>query len=234
MTTWGAFRDRLRRSFLKDEDTGEPDWEDSWSDEQLLDAFVLAQPRFAEHTALPKTAQWSSATEKSPSVYYDLSVDRTFTLPTDAFDDVGYSGRLVILRGNLIIPLLSSANAYYTDPYKTSGTFRVFGDSLIVTADLESTDILQLEYFAYYPDPVLDADVLKIPRWAETAVSYLTAAHAMTVTSVRAAATGEFRSKGEPGVPEQNSWRSQQKWMLDMYEREVAKHPAQSRRIVRD
>lgn len=234
MTTWGAFRDRLRRSFLKDVDTGEPDWEFAWTDEQLLDAFVLAQPRFAEHTAFPKRTQWSAATEKSPGVYYDLSVDRTFVLPTDAFDDVGYSGRLVVLTENLTIPLLSSANAYYTDPYKASGTFRVFGNDLIVAADLEASNILELDYFAYYPDPTADASTLLIPRWAETAVSYLAAAHAMTVTSVRAAATGEFRSKGEPGVPEQNSWRSQQKWMLEMYEREVAKHPAQSRRIVRD
>jgi hypothetical protein len=86
-------------------------------------------------------------------------------------------------------------------------------------------------YYAYYPHPALDADVLTIPQWAYAAVAYGTVVHALSSESLTEASNAADKAAPDRGQPENNSLRQLQKWWIQLYDRELAHYPKQNRTV---
>jgi hypothetical protein len=230
MTTWAAFRNTMRQTMLADLE------EANFTDEVLLDCYTFALDTLCSHTALPKSIEFSDSTVKAtvPStVFYDMSVDTAFQMPTDMFEPLDVSGQIQIAN--------ATGKVSYPDPvkrtrglspYKTMSVpgYWIWPEFILnLTEPAGPGGVLSVDYFAYYPYPSLDADVLPHPRWANTAMQYLAAAHALSSYSVQSASIDRFKDKYDSGNPEQNSLRVQQKHFLEMYERELARRPSQDR-----
>ena len=222
---WSDFRAQVRRSVLYD-DAG-----DNFSDGQLLDAVEWALNAFCAHTALPKTTFWSSDVVKTaPDTMYDMTADRAFALPDDVFDNIEQSGLVYIVR---------NGSAYYLNPapytpglhrfHANPAYFRWPDDTLNVVAGMEESDAIYLRYFAYYPIPADDDDVIPIPQWSRMAVAYLTGAYALGSAATDEAGLARWKDKQSLGQPEVNSLRKQQEHLVKMYERELLRHPQQDR-----
>jgi hypothetical protein len=109
------------------------------------------------------------------------------------------------------------------------GTAAVFVDDVLVTegyawdADeylvLEAAPTINvaLRYYAYYPHPVDDADLLTIPQWAESIVRYRAASHAAIALAFDTANIRQFNTKRDSGTPEHNPLLDQQQWLESMY-----------------
>jgi hypothetical protein len=230
MTTWATFRNTLRQSMLADLD------EANFTDEVLLDCYTFALDTLCAHTALPKSTQFSNTVVKEtvPSVtYYDMSADVAFELPADMYEPLDVSGQLSIVQ--------SDGRVQYPDPVKrtpglspyktlTVPGYWVWPENILNLSEPAGDGaILTVDYFAYYPAPVLDTDQVLHPRWANTAMQYLAAAHALSSYSVQSASIDRFKDKYDSGNPEQNSLRVQQIHFINMYERELARRLPQDR-----
>jgi hypothetical protein len=230
--TWEAFRNTVRRTILRDSDPNaiEPDW----SDELLRDATRWALNTFCSHTALFQSARYDKNTVKIPGdspVYYDMTTDTDFVLPLDVFEDVEISALVCVTNGT---------ERYYIDPLNHTprvsprsnpqgfrllpgNTIRI--ENVVLTADTQLT----IDYFAYYPSPEVDGDLLLIPRWAETALAYLVGAHCMSSAAVSSANINQWKNREDSGTPEHNAFRVMQDQFLKLYERELARYPLQER-----
>lgn len=220
--TWADLRTKIRRSIL--EDTGATP---KWSDDSLLDCVQWALDQFCAHTAYFKSYTIDATTEKSPGVFYDMALDTEFALPDDIFEYREYSVRVVVISDT------GARTILYPVDYSTTNNnvgYRFISNNLIeVNVIMSESDSLYIEYFAYYPEVVDDATEILIPRWAHGAIAYLAGAHAMTQKGISSANIDRWKDKTDAGNPEHNAFRAQQKWLLSMYDNEVAKYSIQDR-----
>lgn len=207
---WSEFRTALRRSFLKDEGAL------TWSNDSLLDICKTALDVLAAHTAVPTGQVLSPASTE-------------YTLPTNLYGVLEETGALYTTDSS------GSVTRWYEATYFPEGTyneylFRTWGNKLILTEAPNTSDTLNLRYFAYYDYPTSDSSVLGIPRWSGLAFSYLMCAIAETPVSMQSANISQWKTKIDSGQPEHNALRVQQEVLYSLYERELARYPRQDRK----
>lgn len=213
MTTWQELRTQIRRTILKD--TAGTRYDDS----VMLDSFTWACQTLCEHTALATSVTYTGAT----ATEYDL--------PGDVYEKLDVAGAVI---------LTEESTPKYLNPvrydeglgsgYETSTAgFYTYGEKLYLTEAPEDTEAeILVRYFAYYPVPAV-TDVLLIPRWAESAISFLTAAYALMSYMTSFAAINQWKEDPEKGVPEQNALRAQSDWLIKQYNTVIARHNRQDR-----
>jgi len=217
--TWSDLRDQVRRSIL-DDDVANEDGDYKWSDEVLRDLCGWALDTFADHTAYASSVIFTPATSVS------------YTLPDNMYD-----GEIFDLTG--VVWLLNSDDkSRYLDPVrytdelderKSEGFYTYPNNTLnLQLEDDPDYDSLHVNYYAYYDHPILDADVINTPQWANTALSYLIGAHALSGGALK---SSQIRRGAKPdtGNPEHNPVMEQQKWFISMYEKELSRYAPQDR-----
>lgn len=233
--TWGNYRNQIRRTILSDAiaDDGFDDTQVTWTDEQFLDALEWSMDTFAAHTALPKRVVYNADTVKYPGdtpIYYDMSVDREFTLPNDIYEDIQTTGMVYYVRNNQPSSLDPVKYTPGLKPIKNSTGFYVWPETTLnVTAEMNEDTELYLMYFAYYPTPKDDDDKIMVPRWARKALAYLVGSNLLAGVGVQSARIDRFKDREDSGNPVQNAIRVQQDWFRKLYEQEIARYSRQDR-----
>jgi hypothetical protein len=217
---WGELKQQIRRSILKD---GTPDVETGeyrWSDEELLDFCWWALETFAQHTAVATAASFSPAT----GLEYNLP-DNLYT--GEPFDLTGVV--YIEKPGGMFMYLDPIRYSELLRPDTSDGFFTHPENTLHLTTAPGEGAMLHIRYFSFYNNPTSDTDTIDIPRWGRTALSYLIGAHALSGAGLKTSTIRQWGAKQDTGTPEHNPLRAQQKWFLDMYEREMTKHTPQDR-----
>lgn len=205
MTTWGEYRTQLRRSVLKDPN------QVTWSDDILRDLMGWALDTFCAHTAVATGMTYSAVT------------GTTVAIPDNVFGDLEATG-LVYLQTT---PIQVAEPQFFQDqsPKGTTYFYSLWGNQLVFNA-APGCDVT-LRYFAYYDRPVLDSDVVACPQWAESALTYLIGAYALTSIGVQSANISQWDEKGNE---ENNALRAQQKYFMGLYEDALRRHSPQDRK----
>lgn len=223
--TLAEFTAMLRRSILNDP-VGT-----KWDDAAVLDYLNWSLDTLCAHTALPSTMTIADGDAKDGGGTWDLSTDTVFTLPSDLYEgaDVSTTGRVYIVN---------STRVTYLDPVQyTPGMtlanrngFTEWPQGTLSLGEAPGTGTtLYVNYFAYYPHPTEDTDLIAAPQWSITAISYLCGAHALAKYGMRAADIRQWIDKDDRGNPEDNPLRAQQEWFIRRYEYEISRHPKQDR-----
>jgi hypothetical protein len=228
---WSAFRDLIRRTLLSDQiQPPDPDTgivpPTNWSDDQLADAMRLALDAFARHTARKLTVTYGNG----GTVPVNLETDRTFTLPEEALDfEPLEECACVVLVTDSVTTQLEPLECTPGIPVTSEGFYSPTPNTITINATATSNSVLHVTYYAYYEPPVADTDPVQVPRWAHAALVYLVAAHCMTSVSVASANINQWKVKQDSGNPEHNAFRAQQRWFMELYERELARFARQER-----
>lgn len=225
---WSDYREQLRRSVLQDENADPT--KRKWSDPALADLCGWALDTFCAHTAKPTTVTFKDGDTKNggSGATYDLRSDTKFYLPDDRFEKVDISGQVYYVDGSQTV---------FLDPIRYTEVLNRHSEGfctyptgvLNLSSAIGSGRVLYVDYFAYWPRPVNDTDTIDIPRWATMALSFLIGVYALTGYGMREADISQWKTRRESGNPEDSSLRSQQEWLLKMYERELARVLPQDR-----
>lgn len=207
MTTWGDLREQVKRSLLADN-------ADRWTNEQLLDYLNWSLDGLCEHTAA------ASATE-----FEGDGTTKTFNLPSNVFGNIVENGYVYTVANER--PAYLNPVKLYTGAPKS---FYTRPDTIlhVETAPADG-DTLYVLHYCYYTHPISDDAVLDSPPWADRALAYRMATHCYSPKSTRAANLGQFKRGTEKGTPEDNPWREEQKWFMEMYRQELEAHEQQIR-----
>lgn len=208
--TWADYRTTIRRSILKDPSAS------TWSNDVLADICKWAQDTFCAHTALPTSFIYTSAQQE-------------MTLPDNVFSDVETTGKLYFLPSDgsesvYLVPSLSLGS----NQDDINLAFSVWGDTISLNA-VPDAGTMKLLYFTFYPAPTGDSSLILIPRWALHAVAHLIGALAMTPEAVQSAEIDRWKDRSDSGYPDDNALRSQQQWMLKVYQNELDRFRRQDR-----
>lgn len=231
--TWAEYRNQIRRTIVSD--AFDPEFEEIpvWTDEEFRDALGWSLDTFAAHTALPRLVAYDKSTIKIKGdnpIYYDMSVDRSFPLPDDVYEDIQTTGMVYFVSGDKI-NLLDPVN--YTPGLKPLNSNRGFyvwpENTLNIMESMKADDTLYIRYFAYYPCPQDGTDIVQIPRWARKAVAYLIGSNLLAGVGVQSARIDRFKDREDSGNPVQNAIRVQQEWFRKLYEQEIARYSRQDR-----
>ena len=197
MTTWLEYRTAIRGSVLKDYPEKTPDTENKWSNEDILMYFKWACALFANHT----------------SYYVDETVDsanvdtqtKTVTLSAIADDQWWSNTAVVTIDGG------AAENDHYLNSNGVS--FTITDDNVTLT----DASVIRVRYFAFYPVPTLDTDVIAIPAWAEAALTHLIAYFALQRIAVNNSTVNQWDTKRDSGNPEHNPVQEEQKYLFSQY-----------------
>jgi len=210
--TWGDYRTQIQRSILQDES------EQRWDTEMLRDYVWWALDAFCAHTAVATATSFVCVTD-----------EKVFTLPDNVYEKIDvaglvyteFDGRVEYLQPVFYTPGLNttSESGFYTHPNGSLNTVIAPGDGYT----------LNVHYFAYYNHPFADNAVIDLPSWGYTPVAYLVGIHAMTSVGIKEARISQYDSKRDLGAPDDSALRSQQEWMVKMYDAELARHRRQDR-----
>ena len=204
---WDTFRDNHLRVFL--DDTGEGDWTDA----ELLIYCTWALDDFTQH--LPR--------ERTESLAADTS---SFSLPDDFFkvnlvewQRTDYYRKFleqITRRPGWEFPSTSVDD----DSYPVG--FWIEDDTLYLgrTCDVAFT----LHYYAYWPVPSVDADVITVPRWARQALVFYTAAMALSRKSIAFAKIRQWNTRIDSGRPTDEPLMPEVEFLLRQYQEIIDKH----------
>ncbi len=221
MIPWGAYRLQMRRSLLRDDSQKQQ----RWTDENLLDALGWALDTFSAHTALPKTM-----------VSTVDGVSSSITLPHDIYDDTEQTVLVRLVtpdRIEILEPIRLVPGVILDPPEESNSGLRGYWEWPTGTLNFgfvpEKGSRIELMYFAYYPSPESDEDILQIPRWAHLPVGYLIGAYAVLSYGVVASQVRQYADKQDSGTPEHNPLHRQTEHFLRLYRETIARYPAQNR-----
>lgn len=234
---WSDFRLQIRSVILSDNPTDES--KRRWDDEQLLAYLGWALDALCSHTSPARVMVATGVTGVSVPI------------PDDVYESLDISGRVSIFDGRNISYLDPVNRTKGIGPGSTGAVYRVkpatrtllpepvtVGDKVVTYTEVPSyIEIPQpnkavdvsVHYFGHYYKPVLDSDTLDIPNWAYTAVAYMIGAHAMAAFSTRSGQIRQWAENPEKGGPEDNPFRAQQRWFMQVYEQEISRIPRQNR-----
>lgn len=194
-----------------------------WTDADLLLFCTWAMDEFCNHTAKIVEDVFDSTRLKPDAItYYDLSVDTLYTLTYAPFDEFAYTSAV-----NTITSGVATALQPLLRPHPTLYGYYFNDDNLLKISPVPACDSLHVQYYAYWIHPVLDADTLNLPQWAEPIISYRTALHCYTYQAGR---NSMVRQWDEKGNREQNPVREHQLWLEQAYYRMLMQYPMQIRR----
>lgn len=216
MLVWDELRSQVREALLKDTDPTAY----RWSDSELLTICKWALDTLARHTAAATATAFipASATE--------------YPLPDNLYD-----GEPFDLTGQVFIRDAAGTVEYLNPvrhtnglhPYTARGFYTYPERVLRLTEPFPVTAELHVRYYAFYTAPSHSDDPIAVPRWAQSALSYLIAAHALSGASLKTASIRQWGAKPDTGAPEQNPLKAQQQWFFELYERELQRYPPQER-----
>lgn len=220
--TWETFRQQIRDTVLQDSVPDTETNEFKYSNAELLVYCGWALDHFADHTAV--------ATATSFTIVDDVF---EYDLPDNLFKDDPVDVTLTVFTAE------SDDTRVYLDPIRFSDLVRLDnGEGFYVTPenrlkitkeDLGDATTLNLWYYAYYNSPSADSDLIAVPRWAYTALSYLIAAHALSGESLKSANIRQYNARPDTGQPEHNPLAKQQERYMKMYDTLLSKHDPQMR-----
>jgi len=209
-------RSNIFRDTVVDDETGEY----RYTDAQIIIALEWALDLFALHTADAATAS--------------LTLNgRVYSLPVDIYDGTPIDQCITVKMIGTDLKVKE-----VIDPVKyTIGMDSIFGRgfytfperTLNLTFDPSFSGTLSIDYYKYWFAPQVGIDVLTIPKWAVSAVSYLTGAYVISSYALTSASIRQYNTKNDSGNPEQNPIKEQQKWWINTYEELLAKHEPQHR-----
>lgn len=210
--TWLTLRTQVRRLLQDNKATGTP----RWSNEQLLDCAIWALNSLCAHTALATATSFTCDGETSD-----------FTIPDNLYEDIVRSGAVYLDDG---------FSVSYINPVPTNRRDRSFSGyyvngrnilHMIMKPSIGS--ILTVYYFALYPHPVYENDLILAPMWATAALAYLISAYAVSSYSVKLAGIRQWNTKQDSGNPEQSPVEDMYEVYMEAYERELSRVPLQQR-----
>jgi hypothetical protein len=196
---------KARVVFLLGDDPDEGD--SSYPDDLLVDAVHAAHDAILPYVWKPKTDSLTAA----------LS---TFTLPTDLYEVQAVWDESV---GTFIDPAIltpgepsasDTGNAWFEYPSGTLNLYNAIGSS-------GGT----LYYAATWSKPTQDADVLEVPEYALTGLTYYGASYATLNKASSAARLGNYKTRQDSGNPEHNPLLTYSNFLLKRFEYEMARMP---------
>lgn len=209
---WGDYRTQIQRSVLQDSS------QQRWTNEMLLDFVGWALDAFCAHTAVATATSFVGDDET-----------KAFTLPGNVYEKVDIAGLVYTAFEDRVEYL---APVYYSPGMNTtseSGFYTHPDGTLNTVIPPEESWILNVHYFAYYNHPFADDDEITLPSWGYTPVAYLVGIHALTAVGIKEARISQYDSKRDLGAPDDSALRSQQEWMVKMYDAELVRHRRQDR-----
>jgi len=200
MITWGAYREQIQAAVLRDVDSA------TWTKEVLLTVFGWALKTLATHTA------------REASVTYTVT-GVSLPLPADM------SGRLE--DGSMIYNTTSAGKQVYFKAWEESPDAKTayYTWASRIYHPETATGTLTILYFADWEVPVSDSDLLALPQWSYTPLQFLVSAYALTSVGNESANIRQWEERDS----ERNALREQQINMLNLYDREIARHKRQIR-----
>lgn len=196
---------KARVIFLLGDDPDEGD--SSYTDDLLLDAVGAAHDAILPYVWKPATAALAADTS-------------TFTLPSDLYEvqavwdaSAGY-----FIDPAILTPGEPSAsdtgNAWFEYPSGTLNLYNAIGSSGGI-----------LYYAATWSKPTIDADVLEVPEYALTGLTYYGASYATLYKASSAARLGNYKTRQDSGTPEDNPLLTYSTFLLKRFEYEMARMP---------
>lgn len=205
--TWGAYREQVRRSLLKDTT------QTTWQDDELRDMVWWALDVFCAHTAAV-----TSVTIPATGTIY--------TVPENLYSPLEETGLLYLDANGTVTNLYTARPGIsHEDPE----TYSVWGSEIVLETQPVAGANLVIRYFAYYNHPYSDDDTIDIPRWAFSAFNHLVTAYALTPVGVQSANISQWKDRQDSGQPENNALRVQQQHHYKLYEQELSRVPPQDR-----
>lgn len=222
MTTWGDLMSRIRTSLLKDTNVGKF----KYADEDLRVFCGMALDELCSHTAKEVEVVYTNETVKteSPLTFYDLSADLQYTLPIRPYDDFSTTSAVIAITG-------TKAEYYPRNPHRIVGEdgYYAYPETKLHLHTAPCADKLIVRYYGYWSHPEDPNSTLDIPKWAEAVISYRVAIHTLTALGIQTADIRQWENKGNI---ELNPLRSQQEWMLKMYNEMLNRQPRQQRGLI--
>lgn len=212
MVTWVDYLEKVRRTTVSfNADT-------IATADAMLDCANYAFNDLCMHTAyiseMSLTHGVSIDPDNSPNPY-DLSTVLQYRLVPEAYFDPieAYATAAVYVDGDIVSQ----------DDYE----FTRSGHLLFGTAPGGS--LLEIDYYAFYPEVLGDADVLTIPRWAEGISKFRILSHLTTLVATQAADIAQYKGSRDSGNPEHNPLEELQKHAETMYRQLLNYVPRQDR-----
>lgn len=210
--TWGTLKGQLRR-LLKDEDPARF----RWNEYQLLDFVSWALDALCSHTAVASATGFDLSTESSP-----------FTLPDNVYESIVRSGAVYTDSG--IVKTYINPIRFNRQAGIPKGYLLTENDSKLTLKNItNTTDLLVVQYFAYYPHPSQESDLILAPSWATAALNYRMAAYAYSPFAGRRANIGQWDQKPDTGRKVDNPLQDQTMSYLEMWDQELSLYPPQQR-----
>jgi hypothetical protein len=211
MLTWATLRAQIRR-LLKDEDPARY----RYPDVQLLDCIAWTLDSLCSHTAIVTATSFTVDSDTTQVL-----------LPDNVYEPIDRSGAVHFSDGSTnkyVNPVRSTRqtearSGYYLQPANTI--------NLIQSPAGDGT--LHVSYFAYYPHPIQDADIVMIPTWATAACVLRSAAYAIAPYAYRSANVRQWNSKDDSGNPEHNPLEEMARSFIAGWEAELRNYPVQQR-----
>lgn len=206
---WGTLKLQIRRLLV--DPAGK-----RWTDEQLLDFVAWSLDTLCAHTAIATATSFTCD-----------GTTKAFPVPDNTYEKLDVAGALYLDDGCSLTYL----NPVHFNLRETShrGYF-LLPESQINLINLpSSSDTLVVEYFAYYPHPVLDSDLILAPSWAMAALNYRVAAHAFSPLGGKSANIRQWGQKPDTGKPTDNPLQDQSSWYFSLYDQELLQYPRQER-----
>lgn len=208
---WAQLRGQVRRLLI---DTTSSKYR--WSDEQLLDFIAWSLDDLCAHTAI------ATATG-----FVGDGTNKEFTLPDNVFDSFANTGLVFVDDGISVsylnlVPLYkqnTALNGYYLSPENLIHTILTPSNNSAITVN----------YYAYYPHPSQDSDVILAPNWAIAALVFRMASYAHSSLASKTSQIRQWGQKPDTGNPDDNPLMDQSQYYEAMYERELYKYPRQER-----
>lgn len=210
--TWAELRTQAKRLLQDNKSTGTP----RWSNDQLLDYASWALNSLCAHTALATATGFTCD-----------GVASAFTLPNNFYEEVTRSGAVYIDDGFSVsylnpVPIWKHAgalNGYYLNPSNILNTVMVPSNGSILT----------IYYFASYPIPVNDNDLILAPAWATAALVFAIGSYAHSSYATKTASIRQWNTKSDSGNPEQNPIEDMSRVYYERYQMELLQVPNQQR-----
>ena len=216
MAKWEQLKGRVLRA-LKAEDQTQP----KWVADDVLDYLSFALDAFSAHTARQVLWTKTAATNITRAV-----------LPDDlmALGPVWFPDRRLLSKIDLQPGMLFESETIEADSLPF-GYYEWPDGTLNLTRTLGEGETITVQYWAYWPIPANDDADLMIPRWAEEALFWYMISRAMVKSGVSRAQLGQWDTKRQSGMPEDNSPKAYAQWAEDRYRSILAEHPPQDRSL---
>jgi hypothetical protein len=214
MTTFSDLRLRILRML------NDPDGEGN-TDALIMDAINAAFDAILPWT--PKTAT-SQITGDGSAVEFALPAD-CYEVEALVVNDTGeHLPRAILAPGQTRGTYTPNTNDFLEYP---SG-------SITLSKNLDTDEIYDLFYLAHWTK-IANSDgwdsIIEVPSRAETGIVLYASAYLLLPQGVSAAEIRQFNTRVDSGTPEQNPMQKTALWMIELFQREMNRHPKHQKAV---